>query len=756
MIKYTGFIRKIRYYSESSHYIVALLEVEEEQKLITMNGYMSNFNEYDKYLFFGNYEIHPKYGQQLKLDHYEVVLSTDEDEMIKYLSSPLFKGIGPTQAKYIVDTLGKDALTLIKEDKHHLDNVKGMTAVKRDHIYEVLTANDYDQEVIQFFMGHGISMRHIGIIQETYKEKTLEVLQNHPYQLIEDIDGIGFKTADELALKLGGSKESPERLKAAVLYSVKRGCFDSGSTYMLYDEIKKAYHKNIGYIDESVFNEYLETLIDEGFVIQESEFYYDKELYDSEEIISSFLKKINSYPEEHYDEKEVERLLTNFQDKFGIEYSKKQKEAIDYFLKYPMMILTGGPGTGKTTTVKALIRMYRSLYPNESISLVAPTGRAAKRLSELTGLEACTIHRELKWDLHKNTFAMNKNNPLSSEVLIIDEFSMVDSLLLSKLFEACRKVHKVLFIGDYHQLPSVAPGNVLKDFIESHLKVIELDEIYRQAKDSGIVQLAHQLIHQEVHDLSLFDQYKDINFFNSTNFEVVKNVVMIVKKAIESGYDQNDIQVLAPIYKGVAGIDALNLALQEVFNPKEDQDEYRIGPTVYRVGDKILQTKNRPDDDVYNGDIGVLVEIGRKDGFEYLEDTLIVDFDGNFVEYTSKDFLTFTLAYCMSIHKAQGNEFKIVIMPVLDDYYIMLKRNLIYTGLTRAKQSLFILGSPKAFLYGIQNVKDAKRKTTLTSKINQEQSLNLYDFLEKEESSLDETVDESGYQEDLPFEDVPF
>lgn len=187
---------------------------------------------------------------------------------------------------------------------------------------------------------------------------------------------------------------------------------------------------------------------------------------------------MNNYPEEHYDEKEVERLLTNFQDKFGIEYSKKQKEAIDYFLKYPMMILTGGPGTGKTTTVKALIRMYRSLYPNESISLVAPTGRAAKRLSELTGLEACTIHRELKWDLHKNTFAMNKNNPLSSEVLIIDEFSMVDSLLLSKLFEACRKVHKVLFIGDYHQLPSVAPGNVLKDFIESHLKVIELDEIY--------------------------------------------------------------------------------------------------------------------------------------------------------------------------------------------------------------------------------------------------------------------------------------
>ena len=388
-----------------------------------------------------------------------------------------------------------------------------------------------------------------------------------------------------------------------------------------------------------------------------------------------------------------------------------------------MMILTGGPGTGKTTVVKALIQIYRTLYPEDAISLVAPTGRAAKRLSELTGLDACTIHRELKWDLHKNSFAMNRNNPLS------------------------RRVHKVLFIGDYHQLPSVAPGNVLKDFIESQLKVIELDEIYRQSKDSGIVQLAHQLIHQEVNDLSLFEQYKDIHFYNSTNFEIIKNVTTIVKKAIENGYDQNDIQVLAPIYQGVAGINALNLALQEIFNPKNHQEEYRIGQKVYREGDKILQLKNRPDDDIYNGDIGVLVEINRKDGFEYLEDTLIVDYDGNLVEYTSKDFMTFTLAYCMSIHKAKGNEFKIVIMPVLNDYYIMLKRNLIYTGLTRAKQALFILGNPQAFLYGIKNISDSKRKTTLVSKINQNKNIayeessynqelkqNITDFLNDDET----------------------
>ena len=735
MLKYTGYIRKIRYYSESSHYIVALLEVEEDQELLTMNGYMSNFNDYDKYAFYGDFEIHPKYGQHFKLDHYEIVLSTDEEEIIKYLSSPLFKGIGPTQAKYIVDALGENALSLIKEDKHHLDLVKGMTVAKRELIYEVLTSNDYDQEVTQFFMGHGISLRHIGIIQETYKEKTLEILQNHPYQLVEDIEGIGFKTADELALKTGGTLNNPDRLKAGVIYSIKQSCFSSGSTYVLYDEIKKAFHKIIYHIDDEVFDEYLNTLVEEGRVIKEGEYYYDEELYESEEIIANFLHKINDYPEEFYDENELERLLDNYQDKFGIVYSTKQKEAIEYFLKYPMMILTGGPGTGKTTVVKALIQIYRTLYPEDVISLVAPTGRAAKRLIELTGLDACTIHRELKWDLHKNSFAMNRNNPLSSQVLIIDEFSMVDSLLLSKLFDASRRVHKVLFIGDYHQLPSVAPGNVLKDFIESQLKVIELDEIYRQSKDSGIVQLAHQLIHQEVNDLSLFEQYKDIHFYNSTNFEIIKNVTTIVKKAIKNGYDQNDIQVLAPIYQGVAGINALNLALQEIFNPKNHQEEYRIGQKVYREGDKILQLKNRPDDDIYNGDIGVLVEINRKDGFEYLEDTLIVDYDGNLVEYTSKDFMTFTLAYCMSIHKAQGNEFKIVIMPVLNDYYIMLKRNLIYTGLTRAKQALFILGNPQAFLYGIKNISDSKRKTTLVSKINQNKNV--------------ETYEESSYNQEL-------
>lgn len=634
-------------------------------------------------------------------------------------------------ATQIVNTLGEECLEKIKEDKHNLDLVRGMTEKRREIIYEALTNGDYDQEVMQFFMGHGISLKNLGLIQAYYQEKTLEILQNNPYQLVEDIDGIGFKTADELALKTGGTLDNPNRIKAGIIYSIKQYGFNTGSTYCYLDEIKIMFSKIIYNIEEVSFNEYLDELIDEGLIIQRGDKYYYFEMDEAEKNIAEYLKIRINKPDELFDEKEVERLLTNYEKTQGICYAAKQKEALNYFLKSSCMILTGGPGTGKTTIVQALLKVYSVLYPDDRIGLVAPTGRAAKRLTELTGIYACTIHRLLKWDLHSNTFAMNKSNPLDLDVLIIDEFSMVDCLLLSKLFEAGRGINKVLFIGDYHQLPSVAPGNILQDLMEAGVKTIELDEIFRQAKDSGIIQLAHHIIHNEIENMDLFEQYRDINFFPCINYDVVKNVKIIVKKAIGEGYDTNDIQVLVPMYQGVAGIDALNDALQDVFNPIDEfNDSYQIGRKEYRVGDKILQLKNRPDDDVFNGDIGTLVEICRKDNFEYLQDTLIVDFDGNFVEYTSNTFNTITHAYCMSIHKSQGNEFKIVIMAVLSDYYIMLRRNLLYTAITRAKQSLFILGSSKAFMHGLANYQDSRRKTSLKSRFKTIETLNVYDFLE--------------------------
>ncbi|WP_050636369.1 SF1B family DNA helicase RecD2 [Candidatus Stoquefichus sp. SB1] len=731
MLEYTGIIKQVRFYSEETKFIVCVIDSEQEDKPILATGYMSYVNPQDKYHFQGDYIIHPKYGKQFQIQSYEIILADDESEIIRYLSSPLFKGVGEKQATAIVEVLGKDALNKIKEDKHVLDQVRGMNEKKRETIAEVLSSQDFDQEVLSFFMGHGISTKHLALIQAVYQEHTLDILQNNPYQLIDDIDGIGFKTADDLALKIGVDPLDEHRIKAAILYALKEACFQDGSTYHEYDIMYKRFHRFIPNISYEQFDEYLSELIEEEKIIQNIEKYYPSDLYESEMIISQTFQRWLDAPLNDYDEEEINQSLLSLEKTLSITYDNLQKDAIHLFLQQSAMILTGGPGTGKTTIVEAIIKLYAQLNPDQRIALVAPTGRASKRLSEVTGLEASTIHRLLKWDLHTNTFAVNAQNPLDVDLLVIDEFSMVDSLLFSNLLSASRRVNKILLIGDDQQLPSVAPGHVLKDLLECNkIPTVRLDHIYRQSQESGIIQLAHSIRNDE-YDENLFFQYKDIHFQTCASYDVVQYVKILVSKAMEEGYDANDIQVLAPMYNGVAGIDAINDCLQDLLNPSDGfKNELRVGKRIYREGDKVLQLKNRIEDNVFNGDIGVLVEICYKDNFEYLTDTLIVDFDGTYVEYTANDFYTITHAYCMSIHKSQGNEFKIVIMPVLKDYYIMLRKNLIYTGLTRAKQSLFILGNHHFFQYGIANNHDEKRRTTLTEKMCETESISPYDFMD--------------------------
>lgn len=727
-MEYIGIISRIRFYSEETKFIVATIEVEEENQPITMTGYMSYVNKDDKYKFVGEYGFHPRYGKQFQMESYEVILADDEEEIIRYLSSSLFKGVGEKQATCIVEALGKEAITKIKENKYVLDEVRGMSEKKRDMIYEVLTSQDFDNEVLSFFLGHGISTKHLALIQGCYQEKTLEVLQNNPYQLIEDIDGIGFKSADDLAMKIGIDPNDQNRLKAAVLYCLKEKCFQSGSTYQYYDSFYSLFMRIMNDFQEEDFKIYLEELIEEKKIILEDNCYYPYDLYHSEEIISQGIKNYLEYKKEYYDEEEINLQIKNIESILSVSYDQKQKEAISLFLKEPMMILTGGPGTGKTTIVQALLKVYKSLNPDVRIGLVAPTGRAAKRLSQLSGLEACTIHRLLKWDMHTNQFAMNKDHPLDIDMLIIDEFSMVDSLLFSHLIEAGAHISKLLLVGDDQQLPSVAPGSLLKELLEyKEIPTVRLNHIYRQSKESGIIQLAHHLRHDD-YDENLFLDYHDLYFMNSSSYDIINNVTRIVKKAIEEGYDENDIQVLAPMYQGVGGIDAFNESLQDLFNPADlYKNEIKVGKKIYREGDKILQLKNRVEDNVFNGDIGTLVEVCLKDNFEYLEDKIIVDFDGTFVEYSKADFNTITHAYCMSIHKSQGNEFPIVILAILNDYYIMLKKNLIYTGITRAKRTLFVIGHHQAFLKGIHNIHDDKRLTSLKKKLIKKE-LSLYDF----------------------------
>ena len=731
MIEYTGIIKYVRFYSEETKFIVCTIETDQEDKPISATGYMTYASSMDKYRFTGDYIMHPKYGKQFQIESYEILLANDEDEIIRYLSSKLFKGIGKKQATAIVDALGSDALTLIKEDKHVLDYVVGMNEKKRELIYEVLTTQDFDNEVLSFFMEHGISTRFLSLIQSVYQEKTIDVLTNNPYQLIDDIEGIGFKTADDLALKVGVDPTDVNRYKAAIAYALKEACYQDGSTYQDKERIQKNFLRYIPTCTQDQFDSLLEELIEEHKVKLEEERYYSYDIYESEMIITKTFRKWIDVPEYVYDEDEIELILNQLQETLCIEYDQLQKEAIYLFLKHSSMILTGGPGTGKSTIVNAIVKMFMKFNPDQKIALVAPTGRASKRLSEVTGVEACTIHRLLKWDLHTNTFAVNEHNPLDYDFIIIDEFSMVDTLLFASLLKASRKVSKILLIGDDQQLPSVSPGHVLKDLLESKLiPTVQLTKIYRQANESGIVHLAHDIRNDEYNPL-VFNDFSDIHFTQCLKQQVVPYVIRVVSKAIEQGYDLSDIQVLAPMYNGLAGIDALNDALQELLNPADYyKNEIKVGKRIFREGDKILQLKNRVDDNVFNGDIGTLVEINLKDNVNYLNDMIIVDFDGTYVEYTNADFYTITHAYCMSIHKSQGSEFKIVIMPVLKDFYIMLKKNLLYTGLTRAKQSLFILGDHHAFTYGIENIHDDKRKTTLKDKILNTPQLSVYDFMD--------------------------
>lgn len=714
MEEYTGYIRKIRFYNEDSNFVVADFEAKDELDLVTFSGIMLEPNLYDYYQIRGDFVDHPRYGFQFKLESYQILLSNSEQGVIAYLASPLFKGIGKKQAEEIVATLGENCLLDIVADPDLLDGVKGMTKAKKETILTGLGASDSDNEIMQFFYEHHLNLKHFLPIKSFYKERTLETIRTRPYALMYDIDGIGFKTCDELALNIGFALDDQARLEAALTDSLKQYCYRSGSVYCDYATLKGLVVNRIAGFDEFNFDEYLEELLSNKRIILIDGRYYDFDLYQGENIVAKYVKNLAGLPVEDIDDTQVVKAIDEYQEKNYINYAPAQLEAIDCFLHNSFSILTGGPGTGKTTVVRGLLSIYKQLFPLDKIALLAPTGRAAKRLSELTGIKAVTIHSLLKWDLHTNKFAHNQAKPLDVEVLIIDEFSMVDTLLFAAVARACPEVFKVLIIGDHHQLPSVMPGNLLNDLIQAGLPSVCLNEVFRQASGSGIIDLAHEIINDRPIERERFSQFKDINFFECPRNAVVKNIVTIVTKAISSSYGENDIQILAPMYQGIAGIDAINLAVRELFNPRDETKiELKVNARLFREGDKVLQLKNRPEDEVFNGDIGFIARINKKDNFNYLKDTIIVDFEGNMVEYDGATFVELTHAYCMSIHKSQGSEFKIVIMPVLYDYSIMLRRNLLYTGLSRAKQSLFILGEYDAFLKGLSRLHESNRKTSL-------------------------------------------
>lgn len=702
------------YHNSSNNYGVArFISYDKEEKEFTATGIFVNLEEDRVYNLSGHYEEHYRYGMQFQVSSYELMRPNDEASLVRYFSSAMFPGIGPKLAAQIVDALGENAIQRIIDDEACLYTVAHLSDKKIATVIEgVKQFQDLDDSVV-FFTKQGLSLQMIGKIQSAYGDEAVAKVKENPYRLVSEIDGIGFQTADKLAHALCFESDQPYRIKAAVLASVMACCMANGDTYtskerLLY-ETKRLIHE-----DFDAFEQILEELAMERSILMEEERIYHHTQYDAEVGTGSFLAQF-PYVEIDAFSNDLTREITAIEDDFHIIYEKKQKQAITTFFKEPFAIISGGPGTGKTTIVKGILTLAQKLYPQAKITLCAPTGRAAKRMAQLSDQEAVTIHSLLKWDLESNQFVKGFDDPLDCDILIVDEFSMVDAWLFYCLLRACKPVGKILLIGDKDQLPSVAPGCVLQDLIESDcFPIICLDKIFRQSEGSDVVTLAHEI---NEGSFQILQNAKDAAFFSCPAYEICARVKQIVESAYDKGYDNQDIQVLAPMYQGVAGIDALNRALQELMNPSQtDKRELRIGYRIFREGDKIMQLKNQPEEDVYNGDIGKIIEIIYANEDISKQNRIIADFDDTIVEYTQEAFHHITHAYCISIHKAQGSEYPIVIMPLVNEYRHMLQRRLLYTGVSRAKKSLVLLGQQEA-LHRAVHMQQKPRQSTLKERI---------------------------------------
>lgn len=716
----TGKIKYVRFHHSANGFVVMDVDCEGIERPVLMTGYMPSISELHRYTFTGEFSTHPRYGYQFQFSNYKQLALNDTSALITYLSSDLFKGIGPVFAREIITTLGEDALKKIADDPNVLDHVKGMTAEKKETIASVIQGDNEKQQEIQFLVGHGLSLKQTLKIIDLFEGELLTEVQENPYCLVK-IEGIGMKVCETIASHLDFPLTHPYSKKAHLLFEIKNSCMSEGSTYLELNDVMK-----LPYFDTETLNQ----LVSDGDIVLVDMRYYPSALYYAEHNISNRLQNyLNQAMNDDYDYEDVMEILESLMEAWAITYDEAQEEAIFTFLENDLMILSGGPGTGKTTIVKAMLAIYQRLYPKAKIALVAPTGRASKRLEEACEVSASTIHRLLKWDAYRGVFNVDSNDPLDLDLVIVDEFSMVDTLLFSRLLDGCINVKKLLLIGDEAQLPSIAPGQVLKDLIATKtIPMVFLKKIFRQKEDSGIIQIAHQIRNDTFNDVQLLNQYRDLHFLECKQNQIMYLIKRIVSKAVKDGYDVFDFQVLYPKYQGLIGIDAINRELQALLNPfDKDKKEIKFFNQIFREQDKVLQLKNRVDDHVFNGDLGTIIEIQKKDGVYYTQDKIIVDFEGEIVTYTSDCFNELTLAYCMSIHKAQGSEFKIVIIPFSENEQFMLNKNLIYTAISRAKQSLYMLGSQTIFTQGLK-LQSATRKTGLQNFFNHV-ALTPYDFL---------------------------
>ncbi len=717
-----GKIRTTIYENESGFFVgtFRVKETNDEfmneyiNKTITIAGTILDPNVEESYILYGEYIKHERFGYQYKIQSYEKVKPTSKDAVVEFLSSSLIKGCGEKTAYKIVDTLGENAIDMIKENINNLLLVPDMTEKKANSIYTSILNHSNNDDLIIELKSFGFTIAEATKLINKFKEKTKFYLHENLYYFKKYID---FNKLDHIYIA-HFDPESSVRKKECILETMKRMSDSNGDIYYFKEEIfsnLKNFFKFI--LEEEEFQQILNDLFLNDMIFIEEDKYYLKENYLMEHEISQCLKKIYILPKKEI--KNFEDRIKALENTLNVTYNLEQKKAILNALEHRISIISGGPGTGKTTIINAITKLYIDYYKLSpidvltNIALLAPTGRASKKLAESTHLPAMTIHRYLKWNKDTNDFGINEYNKNTHTLIIVDEMSMIDTYLFSSLLKGIQSNIQLILVGDTFQLPSVGAGLILNDLVDCHIfSYTPLEQIYRQSDNSYIAYLAKEI---KDHNLSenFTEKKDDYNFFMCESKEISKIIQKICLMSLSKGLKVEDLQVLAPMYKGESGIDHLNLILQDLFNPpSEHLKEIKLGDVIFREKDKVLQLVNNPDCNVYNGDIGYIQKIDVK----YLprkKEVITIDFDGNYVEYNREDLFMIKHAYAITIHKSQGSEFPHVIMPISKNYYKMLYNKLIYTGVSRAKKSLVLVGEKQSFLMAMNNDYSSNRKTSL-------------------------------------------
>lgn len=728
----TGFVEHIVFRNEENGYTVLNLAVEEDE--VTCVGVFRFISEGESVELKGEYTVHPSYGPQFQVESYAIKAPQDIVSIERYLGSGAIKGVGAALAARIVRRFKEDTFRIIEEEPERLAEVKGISERKAQEIAEQTEEKRELRQAMIFLQNYGISLTLAVKIYQTYQLDMYRIIQENPYKLAEDVTGVGFKIADEIAHKVGIHMDSDFRIRSGILYVLQQASLE-GHTYLPKELLTRRACELLEVDADAIEKHYMDMTIDRKLVMKQTEDQvqiYASTFYYMELNVAVMLRELNVKYD--FSETAVEQRIRKIEELSDLKLDEMQHIAVVEAVRSGLLVITGGPGTGKTTTINTIIQFFES--EGMDISLAAPTGRAAKRMSETTGYEAKTIHRLLEisggMDEHAG-FERNEQNPLETDVLIIDEMSMVDITLIHNLLKAVVAGTRVILVGDVNQLPSVGPGCVLKDIIDSHAcNVVRLNRIFRQASESDIIVNAHKINRGE--PVILDNKSRDFFFLKRYDANVIISIcIQLIQHKLPKYVNAEpfDIQVLTPMRKGLLGVERLNMILQQYLNPPDAKKaEHEHGQTIFRVGDKVMQIKNNYQVEwevrsrynipiekglgVFNGDMGLVREINT------FSETLTVEYEeGRMVEYPFKELDQLELAYAITIHKSQGSEYPAVIIPLLTGPRMLMNRNLLYTAVTRARKCVTLVGDEKAFYNMEANVNEQKRYSGLRDRLEE-------------------------------------